>query len=87
MVTTQPRLTWTFSKRHAQHLALTTKTGAVLEKWSKGLLVMLEKIAGVAVVTKLRAILLTEADFNCHDRIIFGDRMMKLARENGLVPE
>ena len=28
-----------------------------------------------------------EADFNCHNRIIFGDRMMKLAREHGLVPE
>ena len=34
---------------------------------------MLEKIAGVAVVTKLRTIILMEADFNCHNRIIFGD--------------
>ena len=48
---------------------------------------MLEKIAGVAVLTKLRAILLMEADFNCHNRIFFWDRMMKLAREHGLVPE
>ena len=48
---------------------------------------MLEKIAGVAVVTKLRAILLMEVDFNCHNKIIFEDRMMKLAREHGLVPE
>ena len=47
---------------------------------------MLEKIAGVALVTKLRAILLMEADFNFHNRLIFGDCMMKLARENGLVP-
>ena len=50
-------------------------------------MVMVEKIAGVAVVTKLRTILLMEADFNCHNRTIFEDRMMKLARENGLVPE
>ena len=28
-----------------------------------------------------------EADFNFHNRLIFGDRMMKLARKNGLVPE
>ena len=70
-----------------KHLALITKTGAAPNRWSKGLSVMLEKIAGVAVVTKLRAILLMEADFNCHNRIIFGDRMMKLAQENGLVPE
>ena len=48
---------------------------------------MLEKIAGVAVLTKLRAILLMEADFNCHNRLIFGNRMMKLAQEHGLVPE
>ena len=41
--------------------------------------VMLEKIAGVALVTKLREILLMEADFNFHNRLIFGDRMMKLA--------
>ena len=48
---------------------------------------MLEKITGVVVVTKLRAILLMEPDFNCHNRTIFGDRMIKLARINGLVPE
>ena len=69
------------SEVHARHLALITKAGAAPNRWSKGLSVMLEKIAGVAVVTKLRAILLMEADFNCHNRIIFGDRMMKLARE------
>ena len=38
-------------------------------------------------VTKLKAILLMEADFNFHNRLIFGDSMMKQARENGLVPE
>ena len=47
---------------------------------------MPEKIAGVALVTKLRAALM-EADFNFHNRLIFGDCMMKLARESGLVPE
>ena len=48
---------------------------------------MLEKIAGMALVTKLRAILLMEANFNFHNRLIFGDHMTKLARESGLVPE
>ena len=75
------------SEVHAKHMALITKTGATPSRWSKGLSVMLEKIAGVAVVTKLRAILLMEADFNCHNKLIFGSRMMKLAREHGLVPE
>ena len=48
---------------------------------------MLEKIAGVAVVTKLRAILLMEVDFNFHNKSIFGKRMMDLARRHGMVPE
>lgn len=48
---------------------------------------MLEKIAGVALLTKLRAILLLEADFNQHNKLIFQHRMLALARENGLVPE
>ena len=48
---------------------------------------MLEKIAGVAIVTKLRAILLMEADFNYHNKLIFGKRMMDLARRHGIVPE
>ena len=54
------------SEAHARHLALVTKTGADPKRWSKGLSVMLQKIAGVAVVTKLHAILLMEVDFNCH---------------------
>jgi hypothetical protein len=47
----------------------------------------LEKVAGVALVHKLRAILLMEADFNMHNRLIFGNRMMDVAREAGLIPD
>ena len=72
------------SEVHARTRGLVTKTGATPERWSKGLSVMLEKFAGVALVTKLRAILLMEADFNCHSRLIFWDRMMKLARDISL---
>ena len=38
------------SEVHARHTALVTKTGAAPKRWSRGLSVMLEKIAGVAVV-------------------------------------
>ena len=48
---------------------------------------MFEKIAGVALISKQRAILLMEADFNCHNKLIFGSRMMALGREHGLVPD
>ena len=48
---------------------------------------MLEKIDGVALVAKLRAILLIEADFNFHNKLILVQRMMELARQHGMVPE
>ena len=47
---------------------------------------MLEKIAGIALVNKLRAILLMEADFNFHNKLIFGKRMVDAARAEGLIP-
>ena len=49
--------------------------------------VLLEKIAGLALVNKLRAILLFEADSNMFNRLIFGDRMMELAREYDMIPQ
>ena len=75
------------SKLHALHLSIITRTGCAPDRWAQGLSVMLEKVAGVALVTKLRAILLLEADFNCHNRLIFGSRMLRIARDNKLVPE
>ena len=48
---------------------------------------MLEKIVGVALVTKLRAILLMETDFIYPNRLIFGSRMMDLARLNKIISE
>ena len=47
---------------------------------------MLEKIAGLALVSKLRAILLMEADFNMHNKLIFGKRMLDRARAEGIIP-
>ena len=72
---------------HAAKLSLITKTGCTPKRWARGLNVMLKQIAGVALVAKLRAILLIEADFNFHNKLIFGQRMMDLARQHGMVPE
>ena len=62
--------------------SLITKTWSAPKIW-----VMLEKIVGVALVTKLRAILLMEADFNYHNRLTFLSCMMDLARLHNMIPE
>ena len=57
------------------------------ESWSVGLQVMLEKIAGVCLVEKLRAIQLYEADFNCYNQFIFGRQAMQMLTDSGYIPE
>ena len=71
----------------SKKLTLISQTGSAPKRWARGLSVMLEKVAGVALVTKLRAILLMEADFNFHNKLIFGKRMLDLAWAHNLVPE
>jgi hypothetical protein len=48
---------------------------------------MLEKTLGVTLVSKLRGILLMEADFNATNKIIYGVHMMGSACEHHLMPE
>ena len=48
---------------------------------------MLEKMCGVWLVSKLRAILLMEADFNAMNKEVYGVRMLEEARKCKLVPE
>ena len=71
---------------HALKLSLVLCTGAAPEHWSCWLNVMLEKLVGAVLVTKLRAILLMEADFNFHNWIIFAKRMLDNARAHDLIP-
>ena len=58
-----------------------------LERWLRGLSVMLEKTLGVTLVLKLRAILLMEADFDATNTIVYSDRMMTNVRKCNLMPE
>ena len=46
---------------------------------------MLEKVPGCTLISKLRSILLMEADFNCVNKIIFGSRMLGNVRQQGLM--
>jgi hypothetical protein len=71
---------------HTVLASLILHRGIVLDRWAVGLSVMLEKIFGCRLVTKLRSILLMEADFNAANKIIFGNRMLANARNFNLMP-
>ncbi len=53
-------------------ITLIACSGCPPDCWGHHLQVMLEKVAGVTLISKLRAILLMEADFNCMNKWIFG---------------
>ncbi len=57
---------------HALKATLVLRRGIVLERWARGLSVMLEKMFGCTLITKLQSILLMEADFNATNKIIYG---------------
>jgi len=73
--------TATISQFHALRVSLALKKGIVLERWSKFLSVMLEKMFGVRLVSKLQAILLMEADFSTMNKEVYGVRMLDNARQ------
>ena len=72
---------------HALKATLLLHHGLVLERWAQGLSVMLQKLFGCSLITKLRSILLMEADFNGVNKQIYGIRMLGNARKYNLMPE
>lgn len=75
------------SEIHASFLHVAAQSGSCLNRWSKGLTVMLEKIKGNTKVDKLRAILLMEADFNFLNKLFFGNRLIKQCERRDRMPE
>ena len=69
----------------AKKITLISRTACPPERWSYWLTITLEKIAGIALVNKLQSIPLMEADFNMHNKLIFGKRMSDAARSEGIV--
>jgi hypothetical protein len=57
-----------------------------LDQWRSGVSIMLEKSAGNVQVSKLRAILLLEADFNALNKIVFNNRTLPSLEANGSIP-
>jgi hypothetical protein len=70
----------------ATKITLIARGGCPPNWWGHGLQVLLEKIAGVALVTKLRAILLMEGNFNYMNKWIFGHEAINKLYALGYVP-
>ena len=75
------------SELHASFLHVASLSGICLQRWAKGLTVMIEKIDGNIRVDKLRALLLMEADFNSLNKLIFSSRMVKGMESTKRIPE
>ncbi len=75
------------SQFHSLQVLLALNKGIALERWSNGLSVMLAKMFGVRLVSKLCTILLMEADFHAMNKEVYGVRMLDKARKYKLIPE
>eukprot|EP00956_Cyclotella_meneghiniana_P022017 scaffold40896_cov41-Cyclotella_meneghiniana.AAC.6 len=75
------------SHHHALKATICLKRGFSIDRWKGGMTCILEKLPGCCLVTKLRAILLMEADYNAKNKIIYGVRMMDNARLHKLMQE
>jgi hypothetical protein len=76
-----------FAVFFARKLSFIARTGWAPSRWGIGLTVLLKKIAGIALVNKLRAILLFEADSNMFNSFVFGRRAMETARQHNLISD
>jgi hypothetical protein len=71
---------------HLNSINHAARRGSPLLRWSDGVTVLLEKVAGTQSIEKLRAICLLEADFNWWLKVIFARRMMHQMKNNGTIP-
>ena len=75
------------SHLHATRCSIALRRGFGFQRWTRGLSVMLEKIKGCSEVSKLRSMLLMEADFNAVNKMIYGYRMMGNVRKHDMMPD
>jgi hypothetical protein len=61
--------------------------GCPPKQWGYSLQVILEKVAEVALVNKLRAILLMEVDINCMNKWVFGYKAINKMYTLGYISE
>ena len=75
------------SQTFADQMNLIIESGIHPRRWGNALQVMLEKVAGICLVDKLRSIQLYEADLNWYMKFIFNDIALEKLNALGLLPE
>ena len=75
------------SKFMAKKIIVIARSGCPPKRWGSGLQLMLENISGVALINKLRAILLMEADFNSENKFVFGHLALNKLLEEEYISE
>ena len=71
----------------SDQMNLIVSSGVCPSRWGVALQVLLEKIAGVSLVSKLCSIQLYEADYNWFNKLIFNDQALAALHNTGLMPE
>ena len=71
----------------AKKITVIARSSCPPKRWGSGLQLMLEKIAGIALINKLQAILLMEVDYNFNNKFIFGHLALNKLLKEGCVPE
>eukprot|EP00957_Ditylum_brightwellii_P120451 9190277-Ditylum_brightwellii.AAC.1 len=61
--------------------------GFTTTRWSTAIEVMLEKIAGLSKITKLRIIVIVEGDMNRILKVIWNKRLVPRAEEQNMLSE
>ncbi len=72
---------------HALKTTLLIYYGLVQDSWAQGVSVMLQKLFGCSLISKLCSILFMKADFNGINKQIYGIRMLLNAQRHNLLPE
>ena len=77
----------TLAQVHATQMNLIIRSGIHPTRWGTALQVLLEKVAGVCMVEKLRSIQLYEADLNWFMKFIFNDGALTALKSINYLPE
>jgi hypothetical protein len=74
------------SDLHATSLNVIREIGLGPTRWRSAVTVLLEKVLGIRLIDKLRAICLLEADFNWLNKLMFAHWLEQYCRKHNIIP-